>query len=757
MEYSSPMTMRRHEAAEPRSAGGLMSLSLLQVLGVMWRRKAILLACLVLALSASIIANGVISPRYTASASIIVEPRQQKIIEIESVISNLPVSLETMQSEVQVIKSPAVAKRVVDRLDLASLPEFNPSLTPHDSSLLDETKAAVKDVFKPVIAWLRGNAAASPEAAKAQSSATWELPAEEARQNRDETRILGRFMSNLDVAIQGASRVITLSYTSSDPVLSQQIANAAAKAYIEDQVQLKSDALTDANSFLSGRIEELRADVVAAERAVEEFRETTPIISENDSELLAEQIYAMNRKQIDARLELDTINERLSRLRAAMSARGDTAAFDGVESTVIDQLRLEEMRLRQEESELLSTLGPKHPEVKTLRSELYKRQQQMLEEAQRLLSSLQNEKDIAQQRLTSIRSSMSDLQQDSDALNAAQIELRALQREAEATREVFQSFLNRYKETSQLNHDEAQSRILSLASIPMAPSFPKTKLNYAIAVVLGGGLGGLIVLALELAVPGFRTPEELQQAAGLPVLAVIPKVAAGRVKSRILDRFLEAEPNSAFAEAHKGVYAALRVDRRTYGLGNVLLVTSSAPNEGKSVFAQSLCTSLAGSGLKVLRIDCDLRASKARGGLGLSDYILRDCPLEEVAQHHQDISLSVIGPGARVDDPLAVLRSPRLAKFVTSAAQQYDLVCLDSPPVLAVSDAVTLSELADQTVVVVRWRKTPRRFVAASLERLWRNRAHLSGVVMSQAKLNRGAKSNPYMVGYADRSFRKYY
>ena len=751
------MTTQHEHSAGQRPDPGFMSLSVMQVLAVVWRRKWIIGLCLLIALSGAIIANGVIEPRYTATASVIVEPRQQKVIEIESVISNLPVSLETMQSEVQVIRSPAVAQRVVDGLGLAALAEFNPSLRPQEPGLTDEVKSAVKGLFSPVIAWLRGQPSGPRGMELAQAPGAWDLPADEARRNWGETRILGGFLSKLDVAIQGASRVITISYTTSDPLLSQQIANAVAEAYLEDQVSLKTQALAGANSFLGGRIEELRADVEAAERAVEEFRETTPIISDDDSELLAEQIFALDRKQIDAQLELDTVNEKLSRLRAAMNARGGTAAFDGVASTVIDELRLEEMRLRQEESELLSTLGPRHPKVVTLRSQLEKRQQQMQEEAQRLLASLQNERQVAQQRLTSIRASLTDLQQDSDALNAAQIELRALQREAEATRGVFESFLSRYKETSQLNYDQAQSRILALASIPTGPSFPKTKLNYAIAAVLGCGIGGLIILLLELSVPGFRSPEELQLASGLPVLAVIPRVAPRKVQGEGLGRFLAQEPNSAFAEAHKGVYAALRVDRRAFDLGNVLLVTSSAPNEGKSIFSRSLCGSLAGGGLSVLRIDCDLRASDEERGLGLADYVLSDCPLEQVVQVDEESGLSTIAPGSRVDDPLAVLRSPKLARFITAAAQQYDLVCLDAPPVLAVSDAATLAELADQTVVIVRWQRTPRRFVAATLQRLRRGRAHLSGVVMTQAKLNRSAKSNPYMVGYASRSFRKYY
>lgn len=753
------MTLPQQSTTESRVPPGLMGLTILQVLAVAWRRKWIVLVCVIVAISGAIIANGVITPEYTATAQIIVEPRQQKLVEFDSVVSNLPVSMETMQSEVQVIRSPALAKRVVDGLGLSALAEFNPSLAPREQNLVDDAKSAVKGLFKPVIAWLRDEPVdrRGIELAQAEEQGAWDLAMDELRRGSGETRIVGRFLSNLDVQVQGESRVITVSYTTTDPLLSQQIANAVAQSYIEDQVRLKDEILSEANSFLGSRMDQLRADVEEAESKVEAFRDTTPIISDNDGALLAEQIYAMNRERIDAQLELDTVNERLARLEAAMSARGSTAAFDGVESTVIDQLRLEEMRLRQAESQLLSTLGPRHPNVVELRSELEKRRQQMLEEAERLRSNLRTEQKIAQQRLNSINASVRQLQADSDTLNSAQIQLRQLQREADATREVFEAFLSRYKETAQLDYKQAQSRILSLASIPTGPSFPKTKLNYAIAIVLGSAAGALIILLLELSVRGFREPDELRSATGLPVLAAIPRVAPRNVYGPGLNRFLQEEPNSAFAEAHKGVFASLKVDRRALELGNVLLVTSAVPNEGKSVFSRSLSASLARGGLSVLLIDCDLRASEAELRLGLSDYVLGDCPLEQAVQVDEGSTLSVMTPGSPVSDPLAVLRSPKLAKFIEAAGQQYDLVCIDAPPVLAVSDAATLAELADQVVVVVRWMHTPRHFVAAMLERLRRCRAHISGVVMTQAKLTRSAKSNPYLVGYADRTFRKYY
>lgn len=749
------MTTLRHLPGRP--SGDFMSLSIPQLFGIFWNRKLIVIATIAIAFCIAVVANGVITPRYTASATIIVEPRQQNVIEIESVISSLPVSLETMQSEVQIIQSPTLARQVIDGLGLAALVEFNPSLAPRERSLAQELKSAIKGVFRPIIALLKDEPAEGRTVELAETPGVWDLSSEELRQNWGQTRIVNRFLRNLDVGIQGSSRVISVSYTTGDPVLSQQVVNAVAQEYIRDQVRLKTDALAGANTFLSGRIADLRADVETAERAVEEFRASTTIISERDGELLAEQTYALSRKHLDAKLELDTVNERLARVQVAMRSRGQTAAFEGVQSTVIDSLRLEEMRLRQQESQLLTTLGQRHPSVVAVRSELDKRRQQMLEEAQSLLASLQNEKDIAQQRVNSIQASLDELQQDSDTLNVAQIELRALDREAEATREVFASFLNRYKQTEQIDYDQAQSRVLALASIPTNPSFPKTRLNYAMALVAGSGLGAVIILLLELAVRGYRGPEELQSTLGLPVLAVIPKVAARNLTGLGLDRFLGEEPNSAFAEAHKGVFAALRVDRRALNLGNVLLVTSSVPNEGKSVFSRSLCHSLARGGMNVLLIDSDLRASEQEPRLGLSDFVLADCPLEQAVQMDEESSLSIIAPGTRVADPLMVLRSAKLTKFVRAAAEQYDLVCIDAPPVLAVSDAATLSELADQVVMVVRWYKTPKNFVQASIDRLRKGRAHIAGTVMTQAKITRNAKLNPYTVGYADRSFRKYY
>src|SRR3546814_87606 len=376
------MTSPRQSTTQSRLPAGLMSLSILQLLGVVWRRKWIVLACMIVALSGAIIANGVATPLYTASATIIVEPRQQKIVEFDSVLSALPVSLETMESEVQVIKSTTVARRVVDSLGLSTLAEFNPALAPSEDNIADDIKTAIKGLFKPVIAWLREGTVERRgiELAQAQSPGAWDLPPDEMRRGAGETRVISRFLRNLAVEIEGSSRVISISYTTTDPQLSQQIANAVAQGYIEDQVRLKNDVVADANAFLGSRMEKLRTDVEAAERRVEEFRETTSIVSEEDETLLAEQIYSLNRAQIDAQLELDTANERLDRLEAAMSARGSTAAFDGVESAVIDELRLEEMRLRQTESQPISTLGPRHPRVVKLRSELEKRRQQMRSE-----------------------------------------------------------------------------------------------------------------------------------------------------------------------------------------------------------------------------------------------------------------------------------------------------------------------------------------------------------------------------------------
>src|SRR3546814_10606202 len=194
------MSLPRQSTTESRLPAGLMSLTILQVLGTVWRRKWIIVPGLVVALSAAIIANGVITPEYTATATIIVEPREQKIVEFDQVLSNLPVSLETMQSEAQILQSPAVAKRVVDTLGLSALAEFNPALAPPEEDIADEVKTAIKGLFKPLIAWLREGRVdpRGVELAQAQTPGAWDLPPDDPRRAAGEWRGINRFLSNLD-------------------------------------------------------------------------------------------------------------------------------------------------------------------------------------------------------------------------------------------------------------------------------------------------------------------------------------------------------------------------------------------------------------------------------------------------------------------------------------------------------------------------------------------------------------------------------
>ncbi|HIE55142.1 MAG TPA: hypothetical protein EYP90_08190, partial [Chromatiaceae bacterium] len=195
-----------------RAQGDFMSLTIPQLIGVFWRRKWIIGTTLFTALCIAVIANGVITPRYTATASVIVEPRQQNVIEIESVMSSLPVSLETMQSEVQIIQSPTLARQVIDGLGLAALAEFNPALLPRERSVVDEVKSGIKGVFRPIIAWLKEEPAQPRAVELAEAPGAWDLDTEQVQQDWGQTRIVNRFLGRLNLAIQGSSRVISMSF-----------------------------------------------------------------------------------------------------------------------------------------------------------------------------------------------------------------------------------------------------------------------------------------------------------------------------------------------------------------------------------------------------------------------------------------------------------------------------------------------------------------------------------------------------------------
>lgn len=738
-----------YEQGSPTSAPQIGLKDLLMILS---RRKWPLIGTIVLVTGLGVLAAQMMTPLYTAQTSVMVDPREQQVVNIESVMSGLAPGAETMESEIEVIRSDALAQRVIAQTGLDRTAEFNPQIAAQEAaaeeSILDINWRAPVDWVKERLGMVEEPEPVDPEL----------------RRRELETAIIANFQSRLSVGAVGRSRVIDIAFTSKNPQLASEVANAVASLYITQQLEAKFDARQRANQWLSERLARLREEVEASERAVEQFRASNGIVEGRDTRLVNEQISGINTQVIAARAEYSALSAQLSSLEGAVRSRGARAALDGTDNPVVTNLRSQEAALRQREAELLNTLGPRHPQVVDIKSQIADIQRQIGSEAQSRVEALRSQVAVSRDRLASLESAMQRLQTEASELNALEVDFRALEREAQANRTLFENFLNRYKETQEVDIDQPNAYIVSNAGLPLSPSFPDKKLMIVAAFVVACGLGLVLVFVAEQMENGLQTHEDVERMLHTRALAILPLVRNGRFRRRDPQDYILDKPASAFTQAIKGLFTSLVIANQRHGGGNVILVTSAVPDEGKSSVATSLSRIISVAGRRVLLIDCDLRRPQVHAALGLkeqsglSDYLTGAATLQEVMRKDPRSGADVIIAGRPVDHPEEVIRNPLMDQLLFSLSTQYDLIVLDAPPVLPVSDTRILAEKASQTVVVVRWRRTARRIVEMAMRQLDEAGANLAGVVLNQVDTNRassyGSGEIDYYIGRRGSYFR---
>jgi len=711
------------------------------LLMVLRRRRGLLLGTILAVMALGLIIVFSMTPLYTALTSVMVDPQEQRVINIESLVAGGSADPSTIESEIQVLKSDELARRVIAQTGLDRLAEFNPVVAAEEDA----------DSFKlpnwrtlPPITWIKSLLGKEDPAP----------PDEATREARLRTAILNKFLARLDVAGVGKSRVITISFTSKDAALAARVADSIASLYITQQLESKFDARQKANQWLGERLTRLREEVETAERAVEAFRSSQGIVQGRDAALVNEQITQLNTQLITAKAEYNSTRAQLDSVEAAVRARGIRAVFDVVDSPLVSGLRTQEATLRQREAELLNNLGPRHPTVVDLKSQINSVAGEINNEANNRLRGLRNQTSVNQQKVESLERSMTQLQHEAGRLNQTDVQMRALQREAEANRALFENFLARSKETQSVDLEQPNAWIVSTASAPLNPSAPQKMLLIAVSLVFAIGLGMTLVFLAEQLERGLQTQEDVERLLHLPSLGMVPLVR-GRLGARKAPQdYALDKPASAYSQAVKGLFTSLVIAHQRKGGGNVILLTSAVPGEGKSALAASLARVIAIAGRRVLIIDCDLRRPNIHRALslpnqrGLSDFLSGDATLPEVMRSDTRTGADVITAGSATDNPEEIIRNPLFDQMLFNLRPQYDLVLLDAPPLLPVSDTRILAEKASQCVMVVKWRRTQRKLVQMAVRQLVDAGANIAGVALNQVDTTKAARYGAGEVDY---------
>lgn len=732
---------------------GLADIDLREMFRKVWRRKGTLIGTTLLGtlLAALIILQ--MPAKFSATSTVMIDPRENRVTSTEAVLSGITADQATLESEIEVLMSRRLAERVIQKLSLYDRPEYNSRLRPISSWQKFTRMLNPRNLLPDfLLGWL-GVASSSQELT------------EEQLMDRERIRIVDSHLRKLQVSRVKRSRVIAIEVTLTDATLAAAVANTVADLYIVEQLEAKFEASRRATEWLNERLSGLRSSVKKAEQAVEQYRRRSGLVEGKGATLATQQATELNSQLILDRSKRAEAQARLNQVEALLrnSSSADSVA-EVLNSRLIQQLRGQEADIQRKAAELSQEFGEKHPRMINIRAEVVDLRRKIAAEVKKIVQGLRNEVAVARARENEMTVSMRGLEARVAGQNQREVQLRALQREANANRALYETFLNRFKETNeQQEFQRPDARVISSADKPNEKSAPKTKMLLAIALLLSAGAGLTLIFVLESLDKGFRSMDQLEAATGMPALGLVPALSGLATLGKGASDVILEKPNSAFGESVRGLHTSILLSNVDDPPKTVLL-TSALPSEGKTSLSMSLARLVARTGKnRVVIIDCDLRRPSVHRhlgrevGPGLVQYLADEVSLEDALYRDEASGAYVLTAGGTPSNPTDLITSDHFANLLENLKSAFDLVIIDSSPVLAVSDSRILSRLVDKTVFVVHWAETRREVVGLGLRQLQSSGCDLAGVVLSMVNVKKHSRYGYGDSGYYYGRYRKYY
>jgi polysaccharide biosynthesis transport protein len=752
---SALLDMSQQEQGWENSGPGPADLAL----GFLRRHYLAIIVTTALTLAASVTVLKLAPPTYTAQVKVLLGSSKAPVVQPQSMLDDTPVDLE---SQMEILKSKAIATSAINQLNLADDPDFNGS----------------GGWLRPAVKAVRDRLGIAPQGPKID-------PMDE---------LVDEFQNRLSATRIGMSNVIEVSFNSSNAGRAATIANAVVKAYFDDQLKAKTDEHRTATAWLHDRLQELGNDTLTAERAVNELKTQSNIVSADGKLMDEQQVTALNTRLVVARTHTSDAMARLNRFETILASNNLDAVSLGSLDTVpdrsttalgsnlnapegqtlaapnnnqiINNLRQQYLDYARREYEYSAKYGNDHLVVVNLRATMKSIRQTILDEVRRLAEISKSDFEEAKQQQKEIEKQLAQSISQSRNTTSAELSIRELETSAKGYRSLYESFLQRYMgSVQQGSFPITEARVISPATPPQKKSKPSAKFLLALGLFGGIALGGALGLAREMKDRGFRTTAQIEDKLRLPCLSVVPLLRQRKVKKatrksalaagqadadsgrRMLSRrpgtcwAATAMPSSRFAESIRSIRLAIDLDPSKCP-SKVVGLTSALPDEGKSTIAASLAQLLASSGKRVIVVDCDLRnpslsATLApEAGAGITDVLSGASSLEDTVWTDSVTSLDFL-PGKR--SPLSntsdVLCNEQTKKLFDQLRATYDYVIVDLPPLAPVVDARAISALLDSFILVVEWGRTTSDVVEHALNTAPNVRDALLGAVLNKTDM----------------------
>lgn len=679
-------------------------INLLDYWRIIVKRRWTVLTTLGIVLVTTLVATLLMTPVYRASATLQIERDTIKVLDVEGLTpTESPTDRDFYQTQYELLKSRSLAQRVIAELNLADDPTWQAMNAPSPWSALFGGGDEEEEIDAEALA-LKEDAATS--------------------------RRINAFLKRLSIEPVRNSRLVRVHFDSPDPVFSQRVVNAVAQAYIAANLERRYDASSYAKTFLEDRLEQMKLRLEDSEKELVAFAQRERIVQSGDANTLSNQalseLSAALTEAKDQRIRAE------ARWRQAESATG-MGLTAVLESSLIQTLQESRAKLQAEYQDKLRIYKPAFPAMQQLKAQIEELDRQIAAEVANIKASIRAEYQAALAQEQLLAEQLDSAKEEALDLQNRSIQYNILRREVDTNRQQYEALLQRYKEVGLAGGVGTNNiSIVDRAEVPTGRHRPRLVLNLAIGLLLGLFGGVLLALVFEHLDDTVKSPEDMEKQMGLPVLGVIPRLKAPMTPAKAL-----ADPRSAFAEAYRSVRTALQFSTEE-GVPRCLLVTSPSPAEGKTTTVLTLAQNFAQLGKRVLVIDADLRnpsLHKVMGldnGAGLSNFLSGAAKATEVIRETGTGNLWVMTTGPLPPNPAELLLGPKMVSLLKVAADRYDQVLIDGPPVMGLADAPILGNLANGTLVVFEAGGTRMGVARHALKRLLAARARVIGGILTK-------------------------
>jgi len=719
------LSLELRSQAEPEE--GEVEFHLIDYWRILVKRKWTVIAVTLLVLVIGVVNTLMTTPLYRSTASVQVEKNSLQVVQVGGVMNTEAYDPGFRQTQMELLRSRALAERVVQQLGLTNAGELE--------------KLAPSPPLQRVLSMIRGRPEGSAEPVEGPTPGT-----------ASKERIASAaavFRGGLSIQPIADSDLVGISYDSVDPLFSQRAANAVAESFVSQNLERRFGSTAYAKSYLEDRLQELKLKLEESERQLVKFSQDAQMVGAGDEtggNLSQQNLVSLNSAY--AKAKEDRIRAE-ARWQQAQSLHGSGLQLTA-ENPLIKTLQESRAKLLLDYQDKLRLYKPDYPAMQQLKSQLDEIEQQIKNEEGNVRSGIQAEYQAALQQEQMLAKQLEVQKTDVLDLQNRSIQYNIYKREVDTNRQLYDALLQRYKEVGVAGGVSANNITLIDRAEQGYKFKPDFRRNVTMSLALGLILGCLLALAFEYLDDTIKRPDDIEKLLGLPVLGAVPLLKAPMTPTTAMQ-----DPRSAFSEAYRSLRTALQfsTDR---GAPRSLLVTSATPHEGKSTTANVLGRHFAEMGKRVLIVDCDLRNPSLHrvfgvdNDQGLSNYLAGTMKPTDLIRSTAIPGLMYLPTGPLPPNPAELLMGSKMVTLLTVAAEKFDLLILDGPPIMGLADAPILSNLAQGTLLVVQAQETRIGMARNAIKRLHAARARIVGGLLTHFQPEHAGQGYGYGYGGYD-------